>query len=452
MQRGHRVTPKKTSKPVTPKKVIQKRARTTPKKYDILSDSDSDATLSDDSDYEPESASEEDDDPNFPKHLADMGERVIIPVHANYKTNTDSNKWFKKDGKVIELDEEGIKSIEDMAITMFFAEWCPHCQHMKPVFEIVAETSPIQCYAVDCESHPKLSNTYHIEGFPTIMALKKGLVPPFMVKDDSYIYPGGPNKESLLKWINESKTKLNHEPTRTSKPISSDIKSSHLKGIKQFMGLEVGELFKGSKVHELDPESLDKMKENKPFLIMFFAPWCGHCIHAKDMYKALAEKTDVYALNADEYGETAEKYGVSGFPTFGIISNGKLQKYSGPRTEDGLMEFSKTFKTEIVPLSTNHVINITSLDDLRKMDHVIAMFYAPWCSHCTHFKPTFSELANKHAISFAMVNCDELPEAKSEFGIRGFPTIHKLGMGKILSTFLDSPRTEETVSNWIKHA
>jgi len=449
MQRGYRKSKKvipKTVKPnkVTPKKVImraiQKKARVLDTEYES---EESDATKSDDSDYEPDSASDEDDDPHFPKHLADMGEGVIIPVHAN-KANT----WFKKDGNVIELDEEHIKSIGDMAIVMFFAEWCPHCQHMKPVFESVAETSPIQCYAVDCESHPTLSNTYNIEGFPTIMALKNGLAPPFMVKDDSYIYPGGPNKESLTNWINESKTKLKHEPTKTSKPISSELKSAHLKGIKQFMGVEAGDLFNGSKVHVLDPDSLDiTIKENKPFLIMFFAPWCGHCIHAKDMYKALAEKMDVYAMNADEYGEKAESYGVSGFPTFGMMANGHLQKYTGARTEEGLMEFSKTFSN-----SESKIVTITSLDDLRKMDQVITMFYAPWCGHCTHFKPTFADLAKEHSISFAMVNCDELPDAKSEFGIRGFPTIHKLGMGKILSTFSDSPRTAETVSNWIKHS
>lgn len=435
-------TPRKTKKGKISPKHVRLVRRVTPKKHDIISSDDSDATMSDDSDFEPP-GSDEDDDPAFPKHLANMGRDVIISVHVN-----NHNKWFKKDGNVTELDEDGIKAVDkkDMAIIMFFAEWCPHCQHMKPVFEEVAKTSPIPCYALDCESYPTLSNKYNIEGFPTIMVLKKGLAPPFMVKDDSYIYSEGPNTDSLKKWIDESKTKLlTYTPNKTSKPIS---KLAHLKGIKQFMGVEQGGLFKGSKVHELDPISLDEtIKENKPFLIMFFAPWCGHCIHAKDMYKALAETMDVYALNADEYGETAEKYGVTGFPTFGMMVNGKLQKYIGPRTEDGLMAFSKTASVRDAT-----VINITSLDDLRKMDQVITMFYAPWCGHCTHFKPTFAELAKDHAISFAMVNCDELTDAKSEFGIRGFPTIHKLGMGKILSTFSDSPRTAETVSNWIKHS
>ena len=434
-------TPRKPKKGKISPKPVRLVRRVTPKKHDIISSDDSDATMSDDSDFEPP-GSEEDDDPAFPKHLANMGRDVIISVHVN------NNKWFEKDGNVTELDEDGIKAVDkkDMAIIMFFAEWCPHCQHMKPVFEKVAKTSPIPCYALDCESYPTLSNKYNIEGFPTIMLLKNGLAPPFMVKDDSYVYPGGPDPDSLKKWIDESKTKLlTYAPNKTSKPIS---KLAHLNGIKQFMGVEQGGLFKGSKVHELDPISLDEtIKENKPFLIMFFAPWCGHCIHAKDMYKALAETMDVYALNADEYGETAEKYGVTGFPTFGMMVNGKLQKYTGPRTEDDLMAFSKTASVRDAT-----VINITSLDDLRKMDQVITMFYAPWCVHCTHFKPTFAELTKDHAISFAMVNCDELTDAKSEFGIRGFPTIHKLGMGKILSTFSDSPRTAETVSNWIKHA
>lgn len=458
------------------KKTIQKvkKARRTPpkkkvaKKHDIIyssesdSDSDSYATISDDSDYEPESASDEDDDPNFPKHLADMGEGVIIHVNRNH-AKTSKNKWFKQDGHVIELDEKSIKDIADMATVMFFAEWCPHCQDMKPVFEEVAENASIPCYAVDCEGYPTLSNHYNIDGFPTIMVLKKGLTPPFMVKDDSYIYPGGPNKDSLMNWILSRKTKLlNYAPTPMSKPMSYDLKSVHLKGIKQFMGIEQGDFFNGTDVKVLVPDTLEeKIKQNTPFLILFFAPWCGHCIRAKEMYIELAVQMngqDVCAINADQYSETAEKYGVEGFPTFGMMINGTLQKYKGERTKEGLMAFMKELvhkestKKETKKESTHSVISITSLDDLRKMDAVITMFYAPWCSHCTHFKPTFHELAKTHSIPFALVNCDELPDAKSEFGIRGFPTIHKLGMGKVLSTFSDSPRTEDTVRNWIKHS
>ena len=127
-----------------------------------------------------------------------------------------------------------------------------------------------------------------------------------------------------------------------------------------------------------------------------------------------------------------------------MMKDGQLEKYTGARTAEGLEAFMKHTKLTVT--------DIKSLDDLRKMDQVIAMFYAPWCGHCTHFKPTFNELSAQNTIPFVLVNCDELPDAKTDFDIKGFPTIHKLGSGKIMSTFSDSPRTAETVSNWIKHA
>lgn len=62
--------------------------------------------------------------------------------------------------------------------------------------------------------------------------------------------------------------------------------------------------------------------------IMFYAPWCPHCISKVDNIKHLVNLTklvnpnvrpiEVAVLNADTYQNIARKVGVSAFPTFGL--------------------------------------------------------------------------------------------------------------------------------------
>ena len=61
--------------------------------------------------------------------------------------------------------------------------------------------------------------------------------------------------------------------------------------------------------------------------VFFYAPWCGHCKHAKPEWvkaKVLLEKDNIplFVVNADEAENRplAQRVGLTGFPSFFIFS------------------------------------------------------------------------------------------------------------------------------------
>ena len=78
-------------------------------------------------------------------------------------------------------------------------------------------------------------------------------------------------------------------------------------------------------------------------------------------------------------------------------------------------------------------IEANSMDDIKQHDHVLVMFYATWCSHCTAFKQEFDNIARAlHAkyghklrvmkIEQQKTNADDV----NSLGVTGYPTIKLL--------------------------
>lgn len=97
-----------------------------------------------------------------------------------------------------------------------------------------------------------------------------------------------------------------------------------------------------------DDNFTDELKRHENTLVMFYAPWCGHCKRLKPEYAKAAElligndpPITFAKVDCTESGkETCNKHSVNGYPTLKIFANGDLVgDYNGPREAPGIVKY-----------------------------------------------------------------------------------------------------------------
>jgi thioredoxin 1 len=86
-------------------------------------------------------------------------------------------------------------------IVYFFAEWCPSCQEMKPIFNQVAGIIPdVQFIVIDVDEWEELADTYTIQSMPSFLFFNKGKL---INRTTGFM-----NKKKLIEFIEQNKATL----------------------------------------------------------------------------------------------------------------------------------------------------------------------------------------------------------------------------------------------------
>lgn len=69
----------------------------------------------------------------------------------------------------------------ECVVALFYADWCPHCQHFKPHFKKAMSSlngrpgkdgKKLRLEMVDCDADKNISSQYDVSGYPTVKLIK----------------------------------------------------------------------------------------------------------------------------------------------------------------------------------------------------------------------------------------------------------------------------------------
>ncbi|CAH1107569.1 unnamed protein product [Psylliodes chrysocephalus] len=359
-------------------------------------------------------------------------------------------EWSDVDNDVVHLTTTSFDPVikeEASVLVMFYAPWCGHCKKMKPEYEAAAarmknEGIPGMLAAVDATKEPTIASRFSVKGYPTVIYFSFG-----EQKFDINVR----DAPKIIEFMREPK-----EPPPPPPPEQpwadeeTDIVHLSEESFKQFL------------------------KKKKHVLVMFYAPWCGHCKRAKPEFTSAAAefkddpKVEFAAVDCTVHPAVCTANDVSGYPTIKYFSyfNKNTKDYKGGRTATEFVSFMKEPDLPPTPLSTPEpapewqidpsILKLTDSNfkqQLQKNDIVLVMFYAPWCGYCNKMKPDYFKAAKDLSAKgypqcMAMVDCTENPTISDEYNISGFPTLKLFKNGKFVMDYTGK-RTHEDLKEFV---
>ncbi|CAF0811895.1 unnamed protein product [Rotaria sp. Silwood1] len=204
---------------------------------------------------------------------------------------------------VISLDNDlYVKLIEnknsnDMWLIDFFMPWCYPCQQLSGEWRTLSKYLKGIAYVaqVDCTVQSYLCQRQGVYSYPTIR-----------------LYPSNADGQTYILYNNGWR----------------DANSLRAWAFQ----------YLPSKVIELDEKnfSTNILRDSKPWLIDFYAPWCGHCHHFSPIFESIArrldEKVNLGKINCDNHRQVCERASIRAYPTVKYYkgsSDSKRQDFLG---------------------------------------------------------------------------------------------------------------------------
>uniref|UniRef100_A0A8B9GGS6 Protein disulfide-isomerase A5 n=1 Tax=Amazona collaria TaxID=241587 RepID=A0A8B9GGS6_9PSIT len=315
---------------------------------------------------------------------------------------------------------------EKLFLLNSFRKWsCSSCiVRLNAIVLFFQVLAGMNVYSAEFE---RIKEEYNVRGYPTICYFEKG---KFLFHFENY----GATAADIAEWLKNPQAP---QPQAPETPWADEE----------------------NVVYHLTDEDFDKfIKDHSSVLVMFHAPWCGHCKKMKPEYEKAAEFLHVAsdspgvlaAVDATVNKVLAERYHISGFPTLKYFEDGE-EKYTLPhlRTKKKIIDWLQNPEAPPPPepaweekqTSVIHLAGEDFRESLKKKKHTLVMFYAPWCPHCKNTIPHFTTAAEvfkeDRKIAYAAVDCakGQNHDLCKQEGVDGYPTFNYYNYGKFVEKY-----------------
>jgi protein disulfide-isomerase A1 len=181
-------------------------------------------------------------------------------------------------------------------------------------------------------------------------------------------------------------------------------------------------------------------------LVEFYAPWCGHCKKLAPEYAKAAQilrsnDPPLYLAKVDStiHKNLSSKYGVEGFPTLKLFTNGKPSEYNGGRTESEIVSW---MKKKTGP-ATRSLTTVAEVEKFSGEADVVLVYFGDNAAQLSIFN---NYARSNDDFLFGTVNSEE---ANTKYGVTAGSVVlfKKFDEGK---NTLTQEFTEESLGDFIR--
>ena len=125
-----------------------------------------------------------------------------------------------------------------------------------------------------------------------------------------------------------------------------------------------------------DQNFLQSIADFNKLMILFYAPWCGHCKKLLPEYEKASnalkkEKIALAKIDAESNRRTSQMYGIESYPTIKVFIKQKEYSYDGERNEESIIYYMRKMSSDVL-IKVN---NIEQADKILKENYASIILF-----------------------------------------------------------------------------